>query len=120
MSDRMTEADIMRGIQRELSVGTNRLMRNNCGALLNRNGQLIRFGLGAGTSDLIGFASITITPEMVGKKVAVFIGAEVKLNSAATEEQVRFLDMVERFGGIGVLARSPQDVRGAIGQWRGT
>lgn len=31
-----------------------------------------------GTPDLIGFDSIIITPDMVGKRVAVFVGTELK------------------------------------------
>jgi hypothetical protein len=35
-------------------------------------------GLPAGCPDLCGFESITITEDMVGKKIAVFVGEEIK------------------------------------------
>ncbi len=35
-------------------------------------------GAESGTPDYIGMASVTVTPDMVGKKVALFFGIEVK------------------------------------------
>jgi hypothetical protein len=66
------------------------LMRNNSGALKDDTGRLIRFGLGnvskshsdkVKSSDLIGFTKVVITPEMVGKTVAIFTAIEVKKES---------------------------------------
>ena len=58
------------------------------------------------SSDLIGFMPVIITKEMVGKKVAVFIAAEVKKSSwkyMSTDREVaqkKFLDVVNINGGI--------------------
>ena len=42
-------------------------------------GQPIKAGWGAnGASDLIGFTTVEITPEMVGQKAAIFTAIEVK------------------------------------------
>lgn len=68
-------------------------------------------GLCVGSSDLIGWKSIEITPEMVGKKVAVFVAIEVKgPRGRITEEQLNFLQRVQQAGGRAGVARSPEDV----------
>jgi hypothetical protein len=51
--------------------------------------------------DLIGFQSMTITPEMVGRQVAIFTAIEVKTdNGKVSPAQTKFIDMVRKFGGI--------------------
>lgn len=103
------ETDILRRIQR-LSVGAVRLMRNNCGGLYDRTGAFVRYGLGVGTSDLIGFKTITITPEMVGQKVAVFTAIEVKSERGRVRpKQQQFIAVVRKAGGIAGIARSEDD-----------
>ena len=59
-----------------------RIFRNNVGMI---NG--VQFGLCVGSSDLIGFKSVTITPEMVGQKVAIFTAIEVKTESGKVSER---------------------------------
>ena len=55
-----------------------RLFRNQVGQLPDpRSGRWVQFGLAKGSSDLIGFKTVEITPEMVGEKVAVFCSIEV-------------------------------------------
>ena len=50
-----------------------RLFRNETGSLPNpRTGKWVDFGLAKGSSDLIGFKTIQVTPDMVGEKLAVF------------------------------------------------
>ena len=79
MSD---EKFIQESIQLESSKQNHRLFRNNSGACKDSTGRMIFYGLGNiskksnaeyKSSDLIGFMPITITPEMVGKKVAVLL-----------------------------------------------
>jgi hypothetical protein len=53
-----------------------------------------------GWPDLCGWESITITPDMVGKKVAVFVGEEVKMTGRLSREQKIFKELLERMGGI--------------------
>ena len=54
------------------------LMRNNSGALPDKNGRTVRYGLGnisrehsdrIKSSDLIGITRVVVTPEMVGRVV---------------------------------------------------
>ena len=60
------------------------------------------FGMPPGTTDMIGFDSIIITPEMVGKKVAVFVGDELKAtkNDKLKKDQVNFKNLIVSMGGI--------------------
>ena len=70
----------------------------------------VNAGLCPGSSDLIGWQSITITPEMVGQKIAVFTAIEVKgPRGRATKPQQNFVDVVIRAGGTGVIARSADE-----------
>ena len=67
----------------------------------------IHFGLCKDSSDLVGFKSITITPDMVGQKVAVFAALEIKSDDGvATSGQTLFTNMVTDMGGLSGVARS--------------
>lgn len=84
-----------------------RLFRNNVGALKSPDGRIVRFGVGGnGGSDLIGWRCATVTPEMVGKKIAIFFAVEAKTGSTrVTENQQAFIDAVNKAGGIGLIVR---------------
>jgi len=88
-----------------------RLFRNNVGVLQDRNGQHVRYGLCVGSGDLIGWKEVTVTPEMVGKKVAIFTSVEVKTGKLKpTEAQFNFGCAVTEAGGYSLLARAADDV----------
>lgn len=94
-----------------LALGTRpdlRLYRNNCGSLPDpRTGRPVQFGLARGSADLIGWRSITITPEMVGQRIAVFTSIEVKTPTGRlTPAQHAWLGTVRGAGGIAGVARS--------------
>ena len=83
----MDESEIQQIIQMEAVKFGVTLMRNNSGALKDSTGRVVRFGLGnvskvhsdkIKSSDLIGFKTVTITPEMVGQRIAVFSAIECK------------------------------------------
>jgi len=99
-----------------LALGTRpdlRLYRNNCGSLPDpRTGRLVTFGLARGSADLIGWRTVTITPEMVGQQVAVFTSVEVKTATGRLRpEQEHWLGAVQAAGGIAGVARSIDDAR---------
>lgn len=94
--------------------GEVRLWRNNTGALEDKTGRIVRYGLCKGSSDLIGYRSLVITPEMVGQRVAVFAALEVKDKGRLTAEQAQFLDVVRRAGGIAAEVRSVADAEAAL------
>ena len=86
-----------------------RLFRNNVGMLEDKRGQKIRYGLCTGSSDLIGWKSMIVTPEMVGQKVAIFLAVEVKAGrTATTEAQIAFVEAVAGAGGIAMVVHDAE------------
>jgi hypothetical protein len=58
-------------------------------------------GMPDGWPDLTGWTEIEITPDMVGRRVAVFTACEIKTGGQSLKpEQKRFRDIIERMGGI--------------------
>ena len=87
------------------------MFRNQVGQLPDlRTGRPVQFGLAKGSSDLIGFKTIEVTPDMIGKKLAVFTSIEVKTaKGKLTPMQHNWLSCVNEAGGITGVARSVQD-----------
>ena len=70
----------------------------------------MQFGLCKGSADLIGYRTITITPDMVGQQVAVFLSIEVKTPAGRIRpEQQAWMETVQAAGGIAGVARSVED-----------
>lgn len=125
----MKEANLMRLIMLGLSkAGNVRVFRNNtgqawqgtkktfsseggCRVLKIYDPRPIDAGLCEGSSDLIGWTTIEVTPEMVGQKIAVFTAIEVKKDSEAvvSEKQLNFLTVIRKMGGFSGLARSTDE-----------
>ena len=100
--------------QIRLALGTRpdtRIFRNQVGSLPDpRTGRLVTFGLARGSADLIGWRTITITPEMVGQRIAVFTSIEVKTPTGRVRpEQHAWLSTVQGAGGFAGVARSVTD-----------
>lgn len=130
MSNSTSETNLVREIMLRLGKITGvRVFRNNTGTawqgngsftapaamtvnvykgdVILKQGRIIHFGLCKGSSDIIGFKSVVITPDMVGKTVAVFIAPEVKKkNGRVSPEQEAFINTVNRFGGIAGIVKS--------------
>lgn len=126
----MAERDIQNRILLECGRGDTRLFRNNTGQgwigkstrfsradtvtvqpgdVLIRQARALHAGLCVGGGDLIGWRSVEITPEMIGQRVAVFAGLEVKTDTGrASPEQARFIAAVRDAGGIAGIVRSPE------------
>jgi hypothetical protein len=106
----MSEQQIQQEIRIACSRGQTRLFRNNTGTLRDQHGRPVQFGLCKGSADLIGYRTITITPDMVGQQVAVFTSIEVKTSTGRMRpEQQAWLDTVQAAGGIAGVARSVED-----------
>ena len=105
------EAYVQNKIRLAVGSGDVRLFRNNTGALLDMQGRLVKFGLCKGSSDLIGFRSITITPDMVGQKIAVFSAIEVKDKGKATVDQKNFINIINNAGGYAGVAKNVNDAK---------
>lgn len=96
----MKESALQHLIMLKVSELGHRVLRNNVGVLQDKRGHYLRYGLGTGSSDLIGWTN-------KGR----FLAIEVKTDKGrVTEEQENFLDQVNLSGGIGFVARSVQDV----------
>jgi len=103
------------------SHGDVRLLRNNVGVLLDRTGRPIAYGLGSkgakplkGTSDKIGWRSVTVAPEMVGRRLAVFVAIEEKDLAHPTPDQLRFIANVQAVGGLAGVAHSAEEARAIL------
>jgi hypothetical protein len=106
----MTEQQIQQQIRLALSRGPVRLHRNNTGTLRDQYGRPVTFGLAKGSADLIGWTTRTITPDMVGQRIAVFTSIEVKTPTGrVSPEQRQWLEAVQAAGGIAGVARSVED-----------
>lgn len=89
-----------------------RLFRNNVGVFKTLDGRVVRTGLCVGSSDLIGYRPLKITPDMVGKTLAVFVALEVKKKGGKLRpEQKQFLDAIERDGGIAIKCDDPLELK---------
>jgi hypothetical protein len=105
-----SEQSIQQHIRITCSTGDTRLFRNNTGTLRDQHGRPVSFGLCKGSADLIGYRTITITPDMVGQQVAVFTSIEVKTPTGRIRpEQQAWLDTIQAAGGIAGVARSVDD-----------
>ncbi len=107
-----TERSDERRIQSDIQLAANgpgRLWRNNTGALKDARGQLVRYGLCPGSSDLIGYRTVVVTPDMVGQRIALFCAVEVKDRGRPTEQQQAFIDLIQQAGGLAGVARSVPD-----------
>ena len=99
----MTEADIVRSIMLALSKGTVRLWRNNVGKLPDAQGRWVTYGLGVGSSDLIG---VSMQANGIGRMVAIEVKAPGK---KATTAQKDFIDCVIAMGGQAGVAHSVEE-----------
>jgi hypothetical protein len=94
-----------------------RVFRNNVGLYYTKNGFPVKCGLCAGSGDLIGWKVTKITPDMVGKMVAVFTSIEVKTESGRLEtDQILWADNITKMGGIAICARSEKEAEEKISQ----
>lgn len=102
----MRETPYMARIQVEAARAGVVLYRNNVGAAKDGAGRLVRYGLCVGSSDLIGWRPLTITPDMVGATFAQFVAVETKgARTRITPAQERFIDVVRAGGGFARVAR---------------
>ncbi len=116
----MANAETTLQQQIRLAVGTRsdlRLFRNQVGSLPDsRTGRLVTFGLAKGSADLIGWRTVTVTPEMVGQRIAVFTSLEIKTPSGRlSPAQTHWLHAVRSAGGIAGVVRSVPDALQIIG-----
>ena len=79
----------------------------------------IKSGLVKGSSDLVGWTEVEITPDMVGRRVAVFTAIEAKTPSVRVfKPQANFIKRLKEAGGIAGIARSADDAAKLIQEFR--
>ena len=75
----------------------------------------MQFGLARGSADLIGYRTVTITPDMVGQRVAIFTSLEVKTPTGRIQpEQANWQRTIAAAGGIAAVVRSVDDAIDAV------
>ena len=131
----MKEQPILKRILLACSRGKTRLWRNNVGLawvgkvtkvnrtttvtlhkgdVYIRNARPFRAGV-EGMSDLIGWDSVVITPEMVGQTVAIFTALEVKSKTGRIrDKQQLYIDNVKASGGIAGVVRSVEEAKSLL------
>ena len=113
----MNETSIRKEIQVALSGKNCRMFRNNVGEFHDEGKKIhIVYGLCPGSSDLIGWKTVTITPEMCGREIAIFFACEVKKpdGKKPTPAQENFIAAVQSAGGIAFVAHSPEEAENKI------
>jgi len=118
-----------RAIQKKLflKIGSRkdvRIFRNNVGmaymgkviyktplTIKINNYRVVKFGLIKGSGDLIGWKSVEVTPEMVGKKIAVFLSVETKrTHGRRSPEQINWAKQVQQAGGIAIFVEDTDSI----------
>lgn len=104
----MTENQIQAEIHRALGSRPDcRVFRNHIGKVQDTQGRWHTFGLAPGSADLVGWQSVIVTEEMIGKRVAIFLSVEVKTKAGqVSKAQEAWLRTVREHGGIAAVARS--------------
>lgn len=118
-----SEAWVQSAVRLEASEKGHHLARNNVGALKDKTGRVVRFGLlndspalneKIKSSDLIGWRSVVIAPQMVGFKIAQFMARECKepgwqFSSADNHHvaQQAYINMVNAAGGDAAFVTAP-------------
>lgn len=116
------EGNLIKSVQLRLTKCGAKLFRNNTGTgwvgkkeripggIIIRDPRPLKAGLFKGSSDLIGWTPVRITPEMVGKTVAVFTAIEVKTkNTRLTKPQAQFIRRLLLDGGFGSKVMSAEE-----------
>lgn len=124
----MSETNLGRLVERQLSRGDTRLFRNQVGTgwqgkilqhqdgiLVLENPRLLTAGLVAGSGDHVGWRSLVITPAMVGKRLAQFVSIEEKFGRGVlSKEQKNWIEFVNAVGGRAGVAWSVEEARDII------
>jgi hypothetical protein len=122
-----SEAEVQAEIRLNLPANVT-MFRNNVGSMIDPYGRKVDFGLCKGSSDLIGWTELEITPDMVGQKVAVFTAIEVKREGWKPsgkremehyQQQQNFIFSVNKSGGLAGFADKLSDIEIILNRWQG-
>lgn len=108
-------------------IGSGPPRRLTDGSVVLPGGRPIALGLAlangdpvVGQCDLLGWRTITVTPDMVGSRLAVITGIECKRTTGGrtSRDQRHFIDAVTAAGGIAGVANSPDEAVKIVESWR--
>lgn len=139
----MSEVDQMRLMQMALSEAGVTVFRNNVaqgvvgrvqwikgassqsvtvrpGDAVVRGARVLHAGLFKGSSDLVGWDSMIITPDMVGRPIAAFVSIEAKKRNEFEDGQKKWLAAVANAGGISGVAHNAAEALDLVRKFRGT
>lgn len=122
----MGEDTVQNALRMQMAIAGGALWRNNSGALPDKTGRIVRFGLGNDSArlnkvwksaDLIGIYPVVVTPEMIGTTLGLFVAFDAKdpatwrgITSEHEAAQENFFNNVRRLGGKGGFATSALDM----------
>lgn len=82
------------------------------GDVLLRQARPLHAGLHKGSADLIGWTPVEITPDHLGKHLAVFTSVEAKTQGVPVEnDQKAWISAVKNAGGIAGVVYDEEDLR---------
>lgn len=132
----MREADIQSAVLIALSEQGHYCLRVNSGQfwggeVMSHDGSMLLLkhptkiqGAVKGTADIVGCVQVVVTPQMVGKTVAVFTAIEVKQpGEKAKPHQENYLALMRSRGAIAGIATSSDEalsiINNKVHQWQG-
>lgn len=81
------------------------------GGIFIHDARFVKYGLTEGSGDFIGWKSVEVTQDMVGKKIPVFASVEVKTRKGRlSKDQRAWFNHLKKIGAIAIAARSPDDL----------
>ena len=94
------------------------LWRNNRG-VAEYGGHKVRYGVGPnGAADWIGYRSILVTQDLVGKMIAQFVAIEAKRpGEKPDDDQYKFLNKVRADGGCASFVTSGDQTTEVLDSW---
>jgi len=99
-------------------ISENRSVRVSPGDIVLRKARTVDVGI-TGMHDIIGWKSVTVTPAMIDKKIAVFSSFEAKSETgSATPEQINFRDVVLKAGGMSGIFQNDDEAIKIIEEWK--
>jgi hypothetical protein len=125
-----SEAEVQADVRLRAPLVRAHLFRNNTGVLHDKNDRPVRYGLAnesaavnkvLKSADLIGWQSVTITADMVGQTLAVFLSVEVKpedfngpSGKAETERyaaQAAWANLINKAGGRAYIVTDARQLK---------
>lgn len=96
-----------------------RIWRANVGAMRAANGRVVHFGV-PGQADITGIVPVVGRCMCGLLQPSVGVRLEIETKSARgrqEDDQVRYQKIIQRLGGLYILARSARDVSGVMNAW---